>query len=825
MASKKLFLVLLVSVFLVAFVMAEVKGPIVDKVYINVRTNEEIALRDVAEGNTDFFWWGVTGAQINQLDRRDRDRLEIYAVPDSSWSLFINPYPAEAPYIAVRDGSEVFNPMAMQPVRYAVNYLMDRQFIVDEIYGGAGDPMFTMTPKGQPGTDGYNLIPAQLGLTDTGNEQYGLQLIDEAMNEAAGLDELAGRLVKGDRWWMFDGQPVSINFVIRVDDPNRTRIGEYVSRQIQKSGIQVNQLLYDRFRSSDTVYSGNAGNYEWTIYTEGWGAGATRRFWEHIVGQMYSLWYAGYQPGGFYAGGWAYSNPEIEDLTRRANTAQFSTEEEYYELAYKGTELGIQESTRIYVASTMAYYVANKARFNDRFVYGLGDGPNKYSLITADTKDKTLRVTQYSATGALFMGAADPVGTDAFNDTYLINATYPAMDYAMLEHPATAVNIPVRVVPDYDTFVTGEPDQIVVPTTAVYYDPMTDSWKNVEAGTMSQTKTTYDYLFGNYHSGNPMTLVDVLYSLAFTRQMMTQTSEDDLFYNASYESQHRPSADLKVAWDIDWENNRITTYYNYNFIPSMERTAANGAPYIGVSHRMVYIDWTIIEAINLINMEGAASGIKYSLSPGPDVSTYDIFRPSCVADIRAKLNDMINRKHVPSSVKEWLTADQAVAAYKNALAFVNKHNHALIGNGPFLIERYDSVTNFMEYSAFRDPSYPFTSDYWKDYFVVEILEVQDVEIPSIAFAGDDIFVRANVIEKVWPQDVPSPAAAANVKIVLNVGDDSYEFDMVHKGRGAYEGIIPATFTLDLDSGDYVILIQASKEGAVPGAGSNMVVLY
>lgn len=826
--NKKLFLVLLMSVMLFSFVLAEVSGPIVDKVYMNVRTNEEIALRDVAEGNSDFFMWGVTGRQIRQLDRNLRDKLEVYAVPSASWSILINPYPAEAPYIATVDGEpDRFNPFAIQEIRHAMHFLWNRQFVVDEIFDGAGQPMMTAMSPGQPGTEGYNMIASEMGITAEGNEEFALQEIEKHMQAAADLPELDGRLYKDGDMWMFDGEPVDFDFVIRVDDPNRVRIGDYISRQLRKAGITANQLLYDRFRSSDVVYGGNAGAYEWTMYTEGWGAGATRRFWEHIAAQMYSRWYAGYQPGGLYDGGWQFEVPEIEEVSRKANTGEFTTEEEYYELAYRTTELGLKTATRIHLATTLDYYVTNAERFNDRFVYGLGDGPNEWSWITADTNDGVLNLIQYSATGALFMGTPDPIGTDSWNDTYLINATYPAMDPAMFEHPGTAVNTPYRVIPDYDTHESNPEEVVEVSTDAIYYDPMTNEWKNVEPGTMSQAKTTYSFKFSNYHSGNPMGIEDILYTIAYRRQMMTDGTVLDGFYNAAYESQHRPVADTIVAWDIDWDNETVTTYYNYDFTPSVERTAARGAAHtwIGVSHRLVYVDWVIIEALTQIILTGSESGSNYALSPGPDVVQFDLFAESLMNDLKAKLEEMIANGHVPSFIDHLMSSEEAVERYERALNFIEEKGHAIIGNGPFVIDTYDPDTNYIEYSAFRCETYPYSGQYWKEFFNVERLEVEDVILPSVAFAGDVIQVEANVIESVWPQDVPSNATNANVTAVIIVDGERNEFPMEHTGSGNYFTEIPSSFTINLESNDYVILIEADQEDAVSGVGSGMVVLY
>ena len=101
--SKRLVILLAISLLIFTglniLASAQVKGPIVDKVYVNVRMSEEIGLKDTAEGLTDVFFWGVNGPTIMGLDQATRDKLDIYTVPSGSWSLMINPIPNAAPYI------------------------------------------------------------------------------------------------------------------------------------------------------------------------------------------------------------------------------------------------------------------------------------------------------------------------------------------------------------------------------------------------------------------------------------------------------------------------------------------------------------------------------------------------------------------------------------------------------------------------------------------------------------------------------------------------------------------------------------------------------
>ncbi|HEY8391750.1 MAG TPA: ABC transporter substrate-binding protein, partial [Capillibacterium sp.] len=418
MDLKRICFLLLCLFALSSAAFAGEKGPFADRIYFDVRMQTDIGIQDVAAGKSDIFYYGAEGPAIHGLDRATLDKLEIYSIPSGSWSLLINPIPNEAPYTVTVDGKEYFNPLAIREVRFALNYLINRQYIVDEILGGAGGPMMTMATPGQPGTYRYNLVASKMGLTPEGDEERALREIKAALTEAAKLPALKGKLKEGKDWWTFNGEPVTVKFAIRVDDPEgRAKEGEYVAQQIEKAKIKVERLMWDRSKSNDAVYGGNPADYEWHIYTEGWSAGATRAWWEHIVAQMYAPWY-GYMPGGAYPENWNYTNPEIDRLTEKAYSGSCLTEEEYWETALEALRLGLEDAVRIYVCYQNQYFVANKAAFNGRFAYGLGDGLTNWSLITANTKDKEVRATQYSAQGALFMSNWDPVGADGFNDTY-----------------------------------------------------------------------------------------------------------------------------------------------------------------------------------------------------------------------------------------------------------------------------------------------------------------------------------------------------------------------------------------------------------------------
>ncbi len=110
--------------------------------------------------------------------------------------LIFNPVPNAAPYTVKVGDKEYFNPLAIKDVRFAMNFLINRQYIVDEIQQGAGGVMYTVATPGQPGTQPYIDIAAKMGFAPEGNEELALETIENAMNEAANLPENKGRLVK-----------------------------------------------------------------------------------------------------------------------------------------------------------------------------------------------------------------------------------------------------------------------------------------------------------------------------------------------------------------------------------------------------------------------------------------------------------------------------------------------------------------------------------------------------------------------------------------------------------------------------------------------------
>jgi len=855
---KKILLVSVLAIALVFAVSAQAKfGPYADKVIYDVRMDQTIAIKDTAEGKTDVFFTGLDGKTFKGIQQTDLDKLSVYAVPSGSWSLLLNPIPNKAPYtFQHKDGRVIFNPLAIREVRYAINWLIDRKKIVDEILLGAGDPMITAQTPGQPGTYRFNLVPAKLGMSARGNEKKAIADIDAAMKAAAELPENKGKLAKSGQFWTYNGEPVTVRFMIRVDDPTgRLLEGRYISEQLEKAGIKVEQLEIDRSKAGKLAYSSDPADWEWSMYTEGWGAGATRAWWDVTISQMYAPYY-GYMPGGQTGGFWNYENNEIDSIAQKNINGWFLTADEYWNDNIKVQEMALKEAVRIYVCSQVQYYVANKARFNARMLYGLGDGLNNWSVRSADVKpdskgEKVLHVTQYSARGGLFMSSWDPVGVDGFSDVYSAAIVEACTDPATFESPNAAKDTPLRVQYDLknvETKVTagkpGEPPvgQIDIDKASIIFNSKTKKWetgieyKDVGGGQYDYVKNSaikayskvsnMKYIYGKWHDGQPVTIADIMYATAFAYEWANKDSEDDKYYDEAYASQYQSTLPISKGVVVN-KDGSFVTYFDFNWPMDKDRVAATGAvsPKAGNPGRQTLVSWEIYEALAKLVVDGSKSGTQYTFAYDPSITEVDIINPKCVADIKAKLQDFVAAKYVPDAIKQWVTPEQAVARYNAAIKFIDTYGNAYISNGPFFISKVDYNANYIELSAFRD--YPYRADYFPKLFRTVITRIDEVKVPATAQRTADAKIDVLVSAVTYPDDTAKAADnKAKVTVTLVLADNTEKaYVAKYVSAGNFQAVIPAKDLGGLKPGAYTLVVQSVFGTESPSVQPSSLVVF
>ena len=122
------------------------KGSFADTVRFIEHSNQNVALELVKQGKIAIYYFAIPLEVVPEM--MNNPDVQIYDRTAGSFGLLLNP----APY----NDSSILNPFQIREVRYAMNFLVDREFVVDEILKGYGSGM--IDPFGQYSPEYLNLI-------------------------------------------------------------------------------------------------------------------------------------------------------------------------------------------------------------------------------------------------------------------------------------------------------------------------------------------------------------------------------------------------------------------------------------------------------------------------------------------------------------------------------------------------------------------------------------------------------------------------------------------------------------------------------------------
>ncbi|MDR7386262.1 MAG: ABC transporter substrate-binding protein, partial [Armatimonadota bacterium] len=127
-------------------------------------------------------------------------------------------------------GTDRLNPFAVPRIREAMNWLVDRRHIAQEIMGGMGVPRWLPINTAFPDYARLADVARRLEIRYRHDPERARSVITEEMQK------LGANLVGGR--WQFRGRPVTITFLIRVEDERR-QIGDYVAGLLEQLGFVV----------------------------------------------------------------------------------------------------------------------------------------------------------------------------------------------------------------------------------------------------------------------------------------------------------------------------------------------------------------------------------------------------------------------------------------------------------------------------------------------------------------------------------------------------------------------------------------------------------
>jgi len=703
MKREYLGMCILVLIFLsiVSVNSESVKGPYADEVYIEIRDSLDTTIEDVASGEYDLCNDPLEGTKYDSLPETITSNIYTVANCQFSMDILLNPCTGddETPIVSF-EGTDWFNVTGDKEIRYAFNFLISRQHIIDTIYGGYAYPMYGAIDVTQPCHGELQQVYDELGLTRTGDEQGAIQTINGRMEYWE--TQLGGRLEKvpdlnspAGYWWHFDGNPIDFVVAMRNDD-ERLQIGHYVADQIEKCGVNVirKEVGIPEFISilNSDPKTGPPDN--WSILTEGWSMGLYP-FPEKLIAHMYAPWYE-FMPGWGDETYWSYTQDDLDTFTKKLVNGIVDGSQEYWDLCRQSYKLGIQEAVRVFLVTSYEQSPVNNEVIGICYDTHAGIcGPGiKWTYITAQTQDNALKTIIYHWY-SLFHNPLNPRFCNLLWITYFC---LPTIDHGVEIDPNSGEPFPFRTDYTVEKNFHFEDENIIgdinVPPNALVYDPVNNEWQEVGSGHKAVSKVTYDFKFSNWHNGYPMDMVDVTHFLAWSFELAAELGEGEQYYE-------KVSA-IKGIVFLDEDTMEVYGVYQH---PGSDNLIAQYFDFFPL------FPWHLYEAMDyLVENGGPVTGNDYNYD---DI---DFLDPDIMPDVKAVLQHFIDTDYVPESIEDYATVTEAKAGYQACIDWIDQYNHSLISNGPFYLEVCDETNLFVMLKAFRDPTYPYGPEDWYNMF-------------------------------------------------------------------------------------------------------------
>ena len=680
--------ILFLSPFMLHYSFAE-KGTFVDEVKFIQYLDENTALEEVRNGNLDIYFFRVSSDRIES--DKAREGIQVFESTGGSYSILVNP-----------SISDNFNPFSITELRFALNYLIDRNLIVNELIGGYGNAM--ISNYGIFSADYLSIIEE----LESFHFKYNPALADEIISrelEGAGAEKVDGL-------WHYNGKQIEIRFFIRSDDPVRKSIGEILSSEFEKIGFKVNKDFGDLNKAFVVVYGSNPADQKWHIYTEGWGSSGFAKYDSVGLAQMYSPWFSN-MPGNNNPTYWNYKNDYIDSITKKIYVSDFKSSDERSSLIKQATKEGVSESVRIFLASKTDQYVANDNV--DGVINALGAGvPTRFTAINAKSDDNSLVV----GVKQIYQGAWNPVS--GFSDTYSNQIWLNIYDPGIFSHPFTGKTIPIRT--DWHVENFGSDAKITVPDDAISWDIDAQRWENVGVGTEATSKITFDLILGNWHHEQRIDMNDILYNMYFLQEWGSELHEGDGTYDSEYSPQAAQNAKTLVGIKpID--DDTIEVYVDYWHFDEAE-IAAWATPWSSMP-------WEIVAASEDAVLDGKVS---FSRSGGvsKSVSWLSLLVPNDANIIKEHLIKFKESKYIPPSLRDseydWQYFE---GRYDAAIRWIDENRHAIISNGPFYLNNYSPESRTITINSFDSTGYPFDAGKWEKFEQIKFPKITNVEIPNV----------------------------------------------------------------------------------------------
>jgi len=700
------------------------KGPWVDEVIFSTATDDAQAISMLEAGDAHLYYYGLTDPDLFEKVKASPNLW--YALSYGSYNEFtFNPVGPEFP------ATGKLNPFSVPKIREAMNYLVDREYIADEICGGLAVPRYTALVPSFP--DYARLIDVCKKI----ELQYSYNFEKANATVTQEMEKLGAKRVNGK--WYYKGEPVTITILIRVED-ERKQMGDYFANQLEKLGFKVDRQYKTSKEAAPLWLFGNPAEGKWHVYTGGWITTAISRdesdnfdFFYTPRGLPLPLWQA-YKP-----------DPEFDKVAKKLATKDYSTWEERNQLMARALELSMKDSVRIWLVNMVTAWVA---RNEVTQAYDLAGG-----FYGARLWPYTIRFKgQVGGTVKIVTQADIPIepwnplgGSNWIYDTMIYRATY---DPVLMPDPYTGLFWPLKITSAEVYVKQGIPvtktldwltlnfvDEINVPTDAWYgWNATSQEIITAPEGTTAKAKVVVhfrDDLFKQkWHDGSNISLADFIYSYIITFDRADNASS---VYDESYAPSFEAFRSYFKGFKIISEDPLVCEFYTDNVYPDAEWIVSDVANWFYPIADFGPAPWHMI-TIGMLAEEKNLAAFTGDKADTLGIERLNYITGGTLSTLEDMLNEAINNEYIPyeNVLGKYVTKDEALARYQALKSWYESKGHFWIGDGPFYLESVDPTAHIIVIKANRN--YPDTADKWAIFGKPKMPEIT-VEGPSTVING------------------------------------------------------------------------------------------
>jgi peptide/nickel transport system substrate-binding protein len=652
------------------------------------------------------------------------------------------------------------NPFAVREVREAMNWLLDRNYIVQEIMGGLAIPKYFPITGGFPDYAKYIDVAREL------EAKYAYD-VDKATEVISAEMEKLGATKNAEGKWTFNDAPVTLIILIRVEDERR-QIGDYVANQLEAIGFTMDRQYKTSAEASPLWVRGNVADGLWHLYTGGWITTAVDR----DQGDNFEFFFS---PRSDYSFTTLWQNyqlteEQLELFTRLANN-DFTTLDERKELFSQALRAGIETSNRLWLVDRLSYSPYDPTV---EVAADLAGGISGSSL-----QAFTLRYKDVEG-GELTYAMAD-VLTEPWNGVAGSNWIYDSVprnytdSSATVADPFTGLTLPNHITSAAITVQEGLPVGVTLDWVTLEFAPTIevpgDAWSDWNAedqvwitaaekfpeGATAKVKSVVTYRSDLYealtwHDGSPMSAADFVMALIIP---FDAAKEGSPIYDESQAGNLESFLTSFKGYRITSTDPLTVEFYSDNYALDAENNVTTFWPNYGYGVH----PW---QSMAIGYLAEAAGELAFSADKAEanEVEWMSFISGPSLDILRAKLTEAKGKPFIPypKVMTSFLTEAEVDLRYANLEEWYTRQGHFWVGVGPYYLNKVFPVEKTLSLLRYQD--YTDAANKWARFGEARVAEAE-VDGPGRVTIGEeaalDVFVtfkgepyaQADISEVKW----------------------------------------------------------------------------